>query len=300
MKGWLALIPLLILLGLTVMYKNDIANFLVEKIAYSKSIKLQESNGYSLNYTFNYVKTTDDFIANNKQELINILYTFLNNGSDNFYFYCDYDKCTDDVNILTNDNELIYVNNYVHPYNNYRKAFITTNSFNKIEVSIEKSYSDDVIEATNKRIDEIMKQILTDDMNNKEKITAIHNYIIENTDYDTEYLEANLNDIDNPSHKAIGPLYYHKALCGGYTDAMALFLNKLKIPNYRISSENHIWNYVYLDNNWYHLDLTWDDPVTDDGSKLVLDNFLLITTEQLESYHTGYHNYNKSIYIEAR
>lgn len=300
MKGWLVIIPLLIMLFLTFIYKNEIATFLVQKIVYSKEIYLEEPNEYALNYHFEYTQTTNDFIANDKQELINILYTFLNNGEDYFYFYCDYSECINDVNILTDENKLANLNNYVHPYNNYRQAVVTSNTFNKIEVTIEKSYSDDVIKATDKKVDEIIKDILNDNMTDKEKIIAIHNYIIETTTYDTEYLDANLEDIDNPSHKAIGPLYYHKALCGGYTDTMALFLNKLKIPNYRISSESHIWNYVYLDNNWYHVDLTWDDPITDDGSNLVLDNFLLITTEKLESYHTGYHNYDKSIYIEAK
>lgn len=300
MKGWLALIPLLILFCFTAIYQKEISSFLVKKITYSKNIILEKSNDYALDYTFEYVKQTNDFIANNKQELINILYTFLNNGSNNFYFYCDYDNCEKDVNNLTNDDELININNYVHPYNNYRKVYVTYNSFNKVTISIEKSYSDDIIKDINKKIDNIIEEILTDEMTAREKITAIHNYIIEITDYDTEYLKANINDIDHPSHKAIGPLYYHKALCGGYTDAMSLFLDKLDIPNYRISSTNHIWNYVYLDNNWYHLDLTWDDPVTDDGSKLILDNFLLITTEQLEQYDTGYHDYDKSVYLEAK
>ena len=220
MKGWLALIPLVILLCLTAIYQKDISNFLVEKIVYSKKIYLEKPNNYELDYEFEYVKKTNDFIANNKQELINILYTFLNNGSTKFYFYCDYNECPNDVNALTDENELVIINNYVHPYNNYRKVYVTYNSFNKVEINIEKSYNDDVIMAVDKKIDEIMKEILTDDMSDKEKIIKIHNYIVETTDYDTAYLEANLQDIDNPSHKAIGPLYYHKALCGGYTDAM--------------------------------------------------------------------------------
>ena len=300
MKSWLVLIPLLFLLCLTITYQEEIANYIIKQIVYSKKIYLKTPNNYVINYDFEYVKKTDDFIADDKKELLNILYTFLNNGETDFYFYCIYDDCEKDINNLTDKNELININNYIHPYNNYRKIYITINSFDKIEVSIEKSYNDEIINVLDKKIDEIMNEILNDNMSIKEKIIAIHNYIVETTDYDTEYLETNLNDIDNPSHKAIGPLYYHKALCGGYTDAMSLFLNKLNIPNYRISSENHIWNYVYIDNNWYHLDLTWDDPVTDDGSKLVLDNFFLITTEELESFNTGYHNYDKSVYIEAK
>ena len=79
-----------------------------------------------------------------------------------------------------------------------------------------------------------------------------------------------------------------------------IFLNKLDVPNYRISSENHVWNLVYLDGNWYHLDLTWDDPVTENNTNIRLDNFLLITTDQLEQLDTGYHVYDKSVYLEAK
>ena len=34
------------------------------------------------------------------------------------------------------------------------------------------------------------------------------------------------------------------------------------IKNYKIASSNHVWNYVYIENNWYHLDLTWDEKNT--------------------------------------
>ena len=299
MKNWLKLIPLIIILGLTIFYNDNITHFFIKKIVFNEKIYLNDSNEYKLNYDFKYIKQTNDFVAKNKQELINIFYTFLNNGNDQFYFYCDYDNCNNDINSLTNENELSYINNFLHPYNSYKKVSITINSYNKIEAFVEKSYNSDIIEKTNKKLDEIIDEILDQNMTDKEKITSIHNYIIETTSYDSNYLDTNLIDINNPSHKAIGPLFYHKALCGGYTDAMALFLNKLKIPNYRISSETHIWNYVYVDNNWYHLDLTWDDPVMDDGSEVILDNFLLITTKQLEDYNTGYHTYDKSIYIEA-
>ncbi len=26
-------------------------------------------------------------------------------------------------------------------------------------------------------------------------------------------------------------------------------------------TENHAWNYVRLDRNWYAIDVTWDDPI---------------------------------------
>ena len=300
MRDLLKLLPLVILFILVFIYREPITEYIVEKIIFSKEIYIDEPNQYALDYDFEYIKTTDDFIADNRQEILNIIYTSLNNGYDNFYFYCHYEECQEDVSDITEPENLITISNYIHPYNAYRRVYVSTNSFDKVEIRIEKSYTNDNINSINQKLDQIIKEIITDDMSDKEKITVFHNYIIDNTVYDSNYLETNLNDIDNPSHKALGPLFFGKALCGGYADVMAIFLNRLNIPNYRISSSDHIWNFVYLDNNWYHLDLTWDDPVTDSGVNMRLDTFLLITTEQLENLNTNYHIYDKNIYPEAK
>ncbi len=300
MKKLFNLLPLMIILVLTIIYQDKITNFIIERIIFSKAIYIEEPNQYSVNYNFKYVHSTDDFIADDKQELINILYTIFNNGSNSSQFYCHYNECLNDLDTITSSKNLVNINNYVHPYNNYRRVYVSSNSFGKVDIRIEKSYTSDNIEAINNEINNIISKIITSDMTTKEKIIAFHDYIIDTTYYDSNYLETNLNDIDNPSHKAIGPLFFGKALCGGYADVMAIFLNQLNIPNYRISSSNHIWNYVYLDNNWYHLDLTWDDPVTDNGENIKLTTFLLITTNQLEELATGYHSYDKNIYLEAK
>lgn len=300
MRDLLKLLPLVILFILVFIYREPITEYIIEKVIFSKEIYIEEPNQYALDYDFEYLKTTDDFIADNRQEILNIIYTSLNNGYDNFYFYCHYEECQEDVSYITEPENLITISNYIHPYNAYRRVYVSTNSFDKVEIRIEKSYTKDNINSINQKLDQIIKEIITDDMSDKEKITVFHNYIIDNTVYDSNYLETNLNDIDNPSHKALGPLFFGRALCGGYADVMAIFLNRLNIPNYRISSSDHIWNFVYLDNNWYHLDLTWDDPVTDSGVNMRLDTFLLITTEQLENLNTNYHIYNKTIYPEAK
>ena len=79
---------------------------------------------------------------------------------------------------------------------------------------------------------------------------------------------------------------------------MAIYLNKLGIKNYKISSEQHIWNYVYLDGRWYHLDLTWDDPVLSSGEEVLSDTYFLITTEELKKLNDSQHNFNTNIYQE--
>ena len=80
---------------------------------------------------------------------------------------------------------------------------------------------------------------------------------------------------------------------------MALFLDRMNIPNYRVSSETHIWNLVYIDGEWKHLDLTWDDPVTDTGVNVLLDTYFLVSSSTLETENRSEHKYDKAIYLEA-
>ena len=146
----------------------------------------------------------------------------------------------------------------------------------------------------------IKSEIINPHMSNKDKINAFHDYIINNTSYDTERAndinDYTSNNSQGQSHKANGVLNNHIALCSGYTDLMAIFLSSIGVDNYKISNNKHIWNAVYLDNNWYHLDLTWDDPVTSTGENMLIYDFFLITTEQLEKLDINQHGYDKTVY----
>ncbi len=79
---------------------------------------------------------------------------------------------------------------------------------------------------------------------------------------------------------------------------MMLFLEKFKIPNYKIATENHIWNYVKINDDWLHLDLTWDDPITTNGKPILDDAFFLIDDEELLSKEKEQHSYNADIYAQ--
>ena len=141
---------------------------------------------------------------------------------------------------------------------------------------------------------------MTPDIDTRKQIKVFHDYIINNTVYDTERAE-DINDFvhtnnDSQSHKANGVLKSHIGLCSGYTDLMAIFLSSLNVQNYKISHQKHVWNAVYLNNTWYHLDLTWDDPVTNTGENILIDDFFLITTEKLEALDQTNHKYDKTVY----
>lgn len=80
---------------------------------------------------------------------------------------------------------------------------------------------------------------------------------------------------------------------------MALFLYKFDLDNYKIATDSHIWNLVKVGNEWLHLDLTWDDPITENGEDKLEIYFLLIDNDRLEELDTGEHEFNKEIYKEA-
>ena len=124
----------------------------------------------------------------------------------------------------------------------------------------------------------------------------IHDFIIDNAEYD-KLKYNNKNDATYKSNTAYGVLIQGYGTCNGYADAMAIFLDKLNIINYKISNDEHIWNLVYLDGKWYHLDLTWDDPISD--ININRDTYFLITTKTLEELNDGTHNFDKKIYSEA-
>ena len=300
MKKYIILIFLIILFGFTFAFRKPLYNlYRTYIVKEQKEVVLTASNDYSRDYSFNFVSLTDDFSPNNYQNLLNIYFTILNSGEDEFSFYCqdDYKECLTDVDNLANDQKtLSAINNFVHPFNSFRHLETTYDDYGKVTLNIDHIYNSSEIKLINAKVKEIEKEIWNNTMSDEEKIKQAHNYIINNSKYDKDRSDNNI--VNYKSDTAYGTLLEGYSLCGGYTDAMELFLEDLNIKSYKIASENHVWNAVYLNNAWYHLDLTWDDPITNDGSDILEYNFFLITTPELEEIENEQHNYDKTIYSE--
>ena len=300
MKKYIVLLFLIILFGFTFAFRRPLYNlYRTYFVKENKDVTLTESNDYTRDYDFNFVKRTDDFTPSEYQDLLNIYYTVLNSGVEEFSFYCpdEYSSCIDDVDSLANNQKVLStINNFVHPFNSFRHLETSYDDYGKVTLKIEHIYSNSDIKLIEAKVKEVESEIWNNSMSNEDKIKEAHNYIINNSKYDKDRSDNNI--VRYKSDTAYGTLLEGYSLCGGYTDAMELFLEDMGVKSYKISSENHVWNAVNLDNAWYHLDLTWDDPITTDGSDILEYNFFLITTSELNELENEQHNYDKNVYSE--
>lgn len=261
-------------------------------------------NDYYKDDNFNYVDDYTESGIKNRNDLINSIYYAINSGTDYIerYIDSDYTNYINDINTLTAYNGAEFkkvistLNNFVHPYNSSNNVKISYGGDYKIGISINRAYTKDEINEINNKVDKILNENVNNNMPPKEKIRAIHDYIINHTEYDKLKYE-NKNDDTYKSNTAYGVLIEGYGTCNGYADAMEIFLDKMNIINYKISNEEHIWNLVYLDGKWYHLDLTWDDPISD--ININRDTYFLISTKTLEKINDGTHTFDKNIYSEA-
>ena len=306
-RGFYTTILFCILFIFCFTYKEDIVNFVMSSAVQNKEVTLPNDTEVNFNnYEFGFVKETNDFHVKNRQGILNVIYTVLNHGISDFTFYCDksYDGCLDELENISRDQVLLStINNFVSPYNSYERVYFKITTYGEVNMTTDKLYSDEEIRKIESKIAEFETTNIKDNMNVRDKIKAFHDYLINNSVYDKERAKAieNGNDSENNnSHKATGPLIDGIALCSGYSDAMKIYLDKLGIPNYKISNSNHIWNLVYLNGEWLHLDLTWDDPVTTDGSNILLHRFFLITTDELMKLDKNGHDFNSIYYPETK
>lgn len=94
-----------------------------------------------------------------------------------------------------------------------------------------------------------------------EREEYIHNYIINNCDYDEEAAES--EEVQGNENDAYGVFVDGKAVCEGYSKAFQILCNKADIDCIQlmgiVDSDNHVWNCVKIGGDWYQIDVTWDD-----------------------------------------
>lgn len=145
--------------------------------------------------------------------------------------------------------------------------------------------TDKDIEVVNK-INEILSKTVKDSMTDYQKELAIHDYLVLNCKYDYEnYKNKTLPD---ESYTLYGLLIKGTGVCQAYAEAMEVLLNfagvECSMVTGTANGEGHAWNIVKLDNEYYMIDTTADDP-TPDKAGAVNYSYFNLTDSQLAEDH---------------
>lgn len=95
---------------------------------------------------------------------------------------------------------------------------------------------------------------LPDDM---AKIKYVHDYICLSTDYDWE--SYNANNTGGKLQTAYSCAVEYFTVCAGYSMTFQYYMQQLGIPCTSISGSGHRWNLLKVNNQYYQMDVTWDD-----------------------------------------
>lgn len=151
-------------------------------------------------------------------------------------------------------------------------------------------YDNDLVVKMNKELEEESKKILKQIpflSNDYDKAKFIHDYIINTVEYD--------ENADH-SHTVYGALVEKKAVCDGLSKAYMYLLSQLNIESHIVYGEAekiaHAWNIIKLDNEYYHVDITWD--MAQGKSDTILYSNFCITDDEAKKTKKIFSPYKKT------
>lgn len=146
------------------------------------------------------------------------------------------------------------------------ESYIQVIDYNSSYIAFQTTMNYDLTIEQNALVYGKIKQLirnLDSNLTEAEKVKFVNDYLVTHTKY---------NDQSNAHpHTPYAILIHGEGVCEGYALAAHLMLEELGIENKYVVGDAggpHAWNLVKVDNNWYHLDVTWNDPIPDQGKKL--------------------------------
>ena len=135
-----------------------------------------------------------------------------------------------------------------------------------------------------------------------ETVKSIHDYLVTNIVYTYSSGIGNGTDA-KADQKLRSALFQHQCVCAGYAKSFYFLCKAAGLDvvyvtgtatNGSGSSESHAWNKVKIGDNWYAIDVTWDDPLvydsdtgtSHDGGDQVVYNYFLITDSDMAYNHS--------------
>lgn len=141
--------------------------------------------------------------------------------------------------------------------------------------------SDSQWEETKAAVEKFKKKYIKAGMSDFEKEIKIIEWLVENCSYESKK--------DWSRSTAYSCIILGKAQCAGYADA---FLQTAKLCGLEVRyvyNNSHAWNLIKLDGDWYHVDVTWEDPLgsNDYGFNHLRNKYINLEDDQIKnaSYH---------------
>ena len=203
------------------------------------------------------------------------------------------------VEAYTYDNPEIFYIDFQKLYLNietttrgYNKTYkVLINSGNN-ETYLLNDFTKEKVDSTIIEIEKVKEYFVQNkNQNTYQNIKNIHDYLVETIDYDQTISRQN-------TYNLYGALVEKNCVCEGYAKAFKYLADSLNIPAVIVSgtgtnsegnTENHVWNYVQINEKWYAVDCTWDDPILIGGAILTNSTkykYFLKGSNEFDKSHT--------------
>ncbi len=177
-----------------------------------------------------------------------------------------YEVDSDDFKIYV---EEIFNSNprYFYLYSFSWYASQTTGYVTTVVIEYDEEYTKSEVKSMLKEYDAAVNAVLqgiSASWTDMEKMLYLNDYFARNCAYDT-IVYTNPDAASDLIFSAYGVLVNKSAVCQGYALAYYELAEQLGIPCQLVTSNsiNHAWNMVKINNKYYQVDVTWDDPTYD-------------------------------------
>ncbi|MDP4182703.1 MAG: DUF5050 domain-containing protein [Bacillota bacterium] len=155
----------------------------------------------------------------------------------------------------------------------------------------------DKYEKLDKKVKDIIANVVKPGMTEMDKELILHDYVVTHVKYDR--LNFIKDTLPPQRHCAYGALIENIAVCDGYATALQILLNAAGIECYTVIGDadflngalattrsngtkwKHAWNIVKINDVYYQVDATANDPVYEDGRSELTHKYFNLSDKQM-------------------
>lgn len=128
------------------------------------------------------------------------------------------------------------------------------------------------------------------------KAKIAHDLIINKVMYDYGWYEGE-DSMKNPFHQSAYSVFISAGniasgeagytVCAGYSKAFEMLMNGAGVDTMAVTSSDHAWNIININDSWYYIDCTWDDTDGLNGQPAIIYDFFNRSRSKLLSLSGG-------------